>query len=91
MGIRASEPLGAISGRRGLDELQPAAASPLLTHMMVAFITKATDPNVIVWDDPLENANRYLSLVLFGNTVQAGSPGNNVAAYTINANTNLLI
>ena len=73
-----------------LRSYSAAAASPLLTNMLTAFITNATDPNVIVWDDPLQNANRYLSLALFGNGVGDGSSGNNVASYTINANTNLL-
>ena len=58
--------------------------------MMTALITNATDPNVIVWSDPLQIANSYLSQGLFGNAVPDGSPGNNVATYTINANTNLL-
>ncbi len=73
-----------------LRNYSPAAFSPLVTNMLTAFITNATDPNVIVWDDPLQNANRHLSMALFGNGVPDGSPGNNVASYTITANTNLL-
>ncbi len=64
-----------------------AAASPQLTNMMIAFITNATDPNVIVWEDPLQIANGFLGFELFGDAVYGG---NNIASYTITANTNLL-
>ncbi len=67
-----------------------AAASAHLTTMLNAFIANATDPDVIDWSDPLQVSNRHLSLVLFGNGVPDGTPGSNVASYTINASKSLL-
>jgi autotransporter-associated beta strand protein len=42
-----------------------AAASGQLTPMLTAFAANATDPNVIVWDDPIQIANGYLADTLF--------------------------
>ncbi len=55
-------------------------ALPQLTNMLTAFITNATDPHVIVWEDPIQIANGYLADALF----------NTLGASTIGANTNLL-
>ena len=52
---RAAEALGRLG----------SSALPELTTMLTAFVDNATDPNVIVWDDPLHNANAYLSKILF--------------------------
>ena len=57
-----------------------SAASPQLTTMLTAFITNATDPHVIVWEDPIQIANGYLADELF----------NTLGSSTINATTNLL-
>ncbi len=67
-----------------------ATASAQLTAMLNAYIANATDPDAIDWSDPIQIANGSLSLALFGNAVPDGSPGNNVASYTINAPKNLL-
>ena len=56
------------------------AASPQLTPMLTAFTANATDPNVIVWSDPIQIANGYLADTLF----------NNLSAYTIAASKSLL-
>jgi HEAT repeat protein len=40
-------------------------ALPQLNTMLTAFVTNATDPNVIEWDDPIQIANGYLANVLF--------------------------
>ena len=56
------------------------SALPQLTTMLGAFITNATDPNVIVWEDPIQIANGYLADALF----------NTLGSSTINAATNLL-
>jgi autotransporter-associated beta strand protein len=42
-----------------------AGASSQLTPMLTAFTANATDPNVIVWDDPIQIANGYLADTLF--------------------------
>ena len=42
-----------------------STALPILNTMVTAFITNATDPNVVVWDDPIQIANGNLSQVLF--------------------------
>lgn len=68
----------------------PAAASAQLTPMLNAFAANASAPDVIDWNDPVQISNRYLSLALFGNGVPDGSPGNDVAGYTINAPKGLL-
>lgn len=62
-----------------------ATASTHRDAMINAFVANATDPNVIDWSDPIQMSNGRLSLALFGNAVPDGSPGNNIAAYTINA------
>ena len=56
------------------------SALPQLTTMLGAFITNATDPNVIVWEDPIQIANGYLANELF----------QTLGSSTINAATNLL-
>ncbi len=61
-------------------QLFGSAASSQLTTMLTAFITNATDPQVIVWEDPIQIANGYLANELF---ITLGSS-------TINAATNLL-
>jgi HEAT repeat protein len=42
-----------------------SAAGPQLTPMLTAFAANATDPDVIVWDDPIQIANGYLASTLF--------------------------
>ncbi len=65
----------------------PAAASAYRDSMLTVYTANATDPEVIVWDDPIQIANNYLSFALFGDAVYGG---NNIASYTINAPKNLL-
>ena len=65
----------------------PATASAQRDPMLTNFVANATDPDVIVWDDPIQIANSYLSFALFGDAVYGG---NNIATYTINASKNLL-
>jgi hypothetical protein len=55
--------------------------------MLTAYTANATDPEVIVWDDPVQIANNYLSFALFGDAVYGG---NHIASYTLNAPKNLL-
>ena len=61
-----------------------SSASSQLTTMLTAFTTNATDPNVIVWTDPVQIANGYLADTLF----QALETNTN--ALTGSARTNLL-
>lgn len=68
----------------------PADVSVYRDSMLTAFTNNATDPEVIVWDDPVQISNRYLSLALFGNAISDGTPGNNIADYTQNAPKDLL-
>lgn len=68
----------------------PVDVSIYRDSMLTAFTNNATDPEVIVWDDPIQVSNRYLSLALFGNAVNDGTPGNTIAQYTKNAPKNLL-
>ena len=75
---------------KALRSFTADAASVQVTNMLAAFTNNATDPNAIVWTDPVQIANSFLSLGLFGNAVPDGSPGNNVAVYTINASKSLL-
>ncbi|MES2981844.1 MAG: DUF6288 domain-containing protein, partial [Verrucomicrobiota bacterium] len=65
-------------------------ASTHLTAMINSFIANATDPDHINWIDPIQISNRFLSMVIFGNGVPDGAPGNDVAAYTVNASKSLL-
>ena len=65
----------------------PATASTYRDPMLTAYTANATDPDVIVWDDPIQISNNYLSFALFGDAVYGG---NNLATYTINAAKNLL-
>ncbi|MEI6537341.1 MAG: Ig-like domain-containing protein, partial [Verrucomicrobiaceae bacterium] len=52
-----------------------SAATPQLTPMLTAFVANATDPNVIVWTDPIQISNGYLADTLFqamgANTIAA--------------------
>ena len=57
-----------------------SAALPQLATMLVAFTNNATDPHVIVWDDPIQISNGYLAEELF----------ETLGSSTINAETNLL-
>ncbi len=65
----------------------PATASAYCVAMLAAYAANATDPEVIVWDDPVQISNNYLSFALFGDAVYGG---NNIASTTINAPKNLL-
>ena len=62
-----------------------ATASTHRDSMMTSFISNATDPDIIDWSDPIQMGNGKLSLALFGNAVPDGTPGNDIASYTINA------
>ena len=42
-----------------------SSATSQLTTMLTAFTNNATDPNVVVWTDPIQIANGYLSSALF--------------------------
>ena len=64
-----------------------STASTQRDLMLTAFTANATDPDVIVWDDPIQISNGYLGFALFGDAVYGG---NNIATYTINAARNLL-
>ncbi len=72
---------------KALRSFSPEASSSQLTPMLNAFIANATDPEVIVWEDPIQIANNFLSFALFGDSVYNG---NNIAPYTLNAPKNLL-
>ena len=65
----------------------PATASSYRDPMLTAYTANATDPDVIVWDDPIQISNNYLSFALFGDAVYGG---NNLSTYTINAAKSLL-
>ena len=64
-----------------------STANSQLTTMLTAFTANATDPDVIVWTDPVQISNGFLSFALFGDAVYGG---NNLATYTINASKSLL-
>ena len=72
---------------KGLRSFSPTVSSSQLTPMLNAFIANATDPEVIVWDDPIQIANNFLSFAHFGDAVYNG---NNIASDTLNAPKNLL-
>jgi len=55
-------------------------AFPHLTNIMTAFVANATDPDVIVWSDPVQIANGKLANLLF----------TTLGASTIGAPTNLM-
>jgi Family of unknown function (DUF6288)/PA14 domain/Bacterial Ig-like domain (group 3)/YDG domain/Bacterial Ig domain/HEAT repeats len=63
-----------------IREYPAATASAHRDTMLTAYTANATDPEVIVWDDPVQISNNYLSFALF----------ENIAGYTINAPKNLL-
>ena len=52
---------------RSADALGRLGSNALsaMNTMLTAFVTNATDPNVIVWDDPLQFANAKLAKTLF--------------------------
>ena len=64
-----------------------ATASTQRDPMLTAFAANATDPDVIVWNDPLQASNSCLSFALFGDAVYGG---NDISTYTINASKSLL-
>ncbi len=64
-----------------------AGANGQRDTMLTAFAANATDPEVIVWNDPVQIANNFLSFALFGDSVYGGG---NIAPYTISAAKNLL-
>ena len=64
-----------------------AGANPQRDTMLTAFAANATDPEVIVWSDPVQIANNFLSFALFGDQVYGGG---NIAPSTISAAKNLL-
>jgi len=74
----------AASAIRGYDN---ATASVQRDPMLTAFTSNATDPDVIVWDDPIQISNGYLGFALFGDAV---SGGNNIGTYSIAASKSLL-
>ena len=78
MGIRKpTEALSALSQRLSDTDLwvrgkasnalknYGSAASSQVNTMLTAFTANATDPDVIVWDDPIQIANGYLADTLF--------------------------
>ena len=65
----------------------PSTSSAHRDAMLVAYAANATDPEVIVWDDPVQISNNYLSFALFGDAVYGG---NDIAIDTKNAPKNLL-
>lgn len=65
----------------------PATASAYRDPMLTAYTANATDPDVIVWDDPIQISNNYLSFALFGDAVYGG---NQIGTYTINSAKSLL-
>ena len=73
----------AASALRSYDS---ATASTQRDPMLTAFAANATDPDVIVWDDPIQISNGYLGYALFGG---GGNGSNNIAGYTINASKSL--
>ena len=74
---------------QALRSFPAATASSQRDTMLTAFATNATNPDVIVWNDPVQIANNYLSFALFGDSVY-GAGWNHIADYTINAPKNLL-
>jgi autotransporter-associated beta strand protein len=74
---------------QALRSFPAAIASAQRDTMLVAFAANATDPEVIVWNDPVQIANNYLSFALFGDSIY-GKGWNHIAPYTINAPKNLL-
>ena len=74
---------------QALRSFPAATASAQRDTMLAAFATNATNPDVIVWNDPVQIANNYLSFALFGDSVYAKG-WNHIADYTINAPKNLL-
>ncbi len=65
----------------------PATASTHRDTMLTAFTANATNPDVIVWSDPIQMSNNFLSLALFGDAIYGGG---NIRDYTVGATKNLL-
>lgn len=65
----------------------PATASAHRDTMLTRFTANATNPDIIVWSDPIQMSNNFLSLALFGDAIYGG---NNIGTYTVNAPKNLL-
>ena len=73
-----------------LRQYSSATISTSRDALLTRFTANATDPDNIDWDDPLQAANNFLSLLVFGNGVPDGTTGNDIASYTINAPKSLL-
>ncbi len=75
-----------------IREFPPATASVHRDSLLARFVTNATDPNVIDWDDPIQISNSFLGFALFGDAVYGWQINNGASleAYTINAPKNLL-
>ena len=73
LGRRLSDPDYWVRGKaaNALRNFGNSASSQLPT-MLTAFVNNATDPNTIVWTDPIQFANGYLSQTLF-NTLAANT------------------
>jgi autotransporter-associated beta strand protein len=89
LAARLSDPVHWVRTKaaEALRSYSPAEASTQITAMLTAYTANATDPEGVVWDDPIQTANSILSFALFGNSVYGGT---NLASYTINAPENLL-
>jgi autotransporter-associated beta strand protein len=72
-----------------LRSFRPQDFMSQLTPMLNAFITNATDPEVIAWEDPSQIANTFLSSALFGDSVD-GKDYKDISRYTILAPKDLL-
>jgi autotransporter-associated beta strand protein len=64
-----------------------ATASTHRDTMLTRFTANANNPDIIVWSDPIQMSNNYLSLALFGDAIYGGG---NIRDYTINASKSLL-
>ena len=64
-----------------------ATASTHRDTMLTRFTANATDPDVIVWSDPIQMSNNFLSLALFGDAIYGGG---NIRDYTVSASKSLL-
>ncbi len=73
-----------------LRSYSSSALSIYRDTLLTAFAANATDPDAINWDDPIQISNGSLAQAVFGNGVPDGTPGNDIASYTVNAPKNLL-
>ncbi len=69
-----------------IRNFMPTAFSAQMTNLLMAFTNNATDPNVIVWSDPIQIANGLVGFALFGDAVYGG---NNIATNVTNASKSL--